>query len=486
MNGPDSPDAHIPLCPEGTLIKGRWRVSYQIGMGAFGEIYVARNVRTNERVAIKVEIADEKKQALRAEVAIMRRLQGCPYVCQFISCGRQGNINFLVMELLGTNLSELRKKQPRLCFSMLTVCRLTCEMVECLRALHGMGVLHRDVKPSNFVLGGKYSHPDAQSKLYIIDFGLSHKFVGQDGKIKPPRPNAGFRGTARYASVNSHHGRELSPRDDLWSVLYMIIEFTTGSLPWRSERDRDKVGAMKEKYMTGKKLVRGLPQEFEEFMAHLLSLGYSDTPDYDLIIGIFRSLMLRIMGLPLSYLDPSSQFKPPAYDWEAPASAEAAAGSVSGTVSSAQKERFKLFRKKNKPYKDPVGSAGVGLGANTGGAFDTQDALSPRSKNPADPPDPDPVDDEESIHDPVPVDNSPGEGKGKGGEEGDDERSSSEENKRRKRKNKTGSEKESASRGSIRFSTSQASLPKKHVSVTGVPVTVDDPNAQKRSCCSIM
>ena len=366
MNGHelDTLDGRVPLCPEGTVIKGRWRVAYQIGIGAFGEIYVARNVSTQERVAIKVEVADEKKQALRAEVAILRRLQGCPYVCQFISCGRQNNINYVVMELLGSNLSDMRKKQPRGCFSMATVCRLACEMIEALQAVHGMGVLHRDVKPSNFVLGGRYAahgDPEAANRLFIIDFGLSRKYLGQDGEIKPPRANAGFRGTARYASVNSHDGKELAPRDDLWSVLYMLIEFATGSLPWRAERDRDKVGEMKKKYMSGKKLVRGLPSEFEDFMAYLLTLDYYSKPDYALLIGLYRGLLLRIMGLPLAMLEPGAHFKPPPYDWERPAApgAEGSAGTggAATTVSSTTRERFTFFRKKLKPHNEPVGSA---------------------------------------------------------------------------------------------------------------------------------
>jgi len=476
-------DLNTPLCPEGTLIKGRWRIAYQIGMGAFGEIYVARNMGTRERVAIKVEVADEKKQALRAEVAIMRRLQGCPYVCHFISCGRQGNINFLVMELLGTNLSDLRKRQPRGCFSMLTVCRLTCEMIKALQSLHSMGVLHRDVKPSNFVLGGKYSHPndpEAQSRLYIIDFGLSRKFVDQDGHIKSPRPNAGFRGTARYASVNSHKGRELSPRDDLWSVLYMIIEFATGTLPWRSERDRDKVGEIKEKFMSGKKLVRGLPSEFEEFMAYLQSLKYEDKPDYDLLIGLFRSLMLRIMGLPLSYLDPNSQFKPPPYDWDmAQTTTEAATEAAATTVSSTTKERFKLFRKKSKPYKDPVASTGVGLGANTG--FEEVDT--PGRDHP------DLLDDEQDDvnHD---------KNKDKDSDDGDDEKSSSEDKKRHRRKKRGPSDSDSPSpqgKPEATLSHSHTSLPsqkksdgEKHVSVTGVPVTLQDEQHKQKSCCTVM
>jgi len=353
----------MPLCTEGTVIRGRWRISQQIGMGAFGEIYVAQNVSTREPVAIKVEPANDKKQALRAEVAIMRKLQGCPYVSQFIACGRQNNINFLVMELLGDNLSDLRKKQARGAFSMATVCRLGCEMIDALQAVHGMGVMHRDVKPSNFVLAGRHKAAHDHSlanKLFIIDFGLSRKFVTPEGEIKPPRANAGFRGTARYASVNSHQCKELAPRDDLWSVFYMMVEFATGSLPWRNQRDRDKVGEIKQKYMTGKKLTDGLPPEFEQFMAYLLTLDYYSKPDYARIRGLFHGLLMRIIGMPVD-IDPSQVNLPP-YDWEKKRtptvgySSEAAGGGDSSPGGSHKKERRKSNAKRNRSTEGGVGS----------------------------------------------------------------------------------------------------------------------------------
>jgi len=357
----------VPLCPEGTMIRGRWRISHQIGMGAFGEIYIAHSTSTQEHVAIKVEVVDEKRQALRAEVAIMRKLQGCPYVCQFISCGRQGNINFLVMELLGGNLSDLRKKQPRGAFSMTTVCRLGCEMVKALHAVHDLGVLHRDVKPSNFVLGGKYKDPSNVNKLYIIDFGLSRKYLSVDGEIKPPRANAGFRGTARYASVNSHQCKELSPRDDLWSVFYLMVEFATGSLPWRNQRDRDKVGEMKLEYMKNKKLTEGLPPEFEQFNQYLQSLDYYTKPDYDKIIRLFHGLLLRILGLPETTVSlPLGQLPP--YDWERSAPSSGVASTVSSSAASSNNGEKKMPLFKYHPPKShnaPVGSLAAGTTGQT-------------------------------------------------------------------------------------------------------------------------
>eukprot|EP00727_Mastigamoeba_balamuthi_P007938 m51a1_g3765 putative protein serine threonine kinase (447) ;mRNA; r:124318-126303 len=318
--------ARQPLFTEGTIVRGKWRIGDQIGVGAFGEIYVARNIVTNEQVAIKAELNDEKKQALRAEVAILRRLQGCPYVCQFISCGRQEDVNFLVMELLGENLSELRKRMGT--FTPATCARLVVEMIRALQAIHELGIIHRDVKPSNFVMGRKAS---AARRLFIIDFGLSRKYTGPAGEIKPPRPSAGFRGTARYASVYSHACKELSARDDLWSVLYLAIEFATGTLPWKQQRDRDKIAEMKNHYLS-RRLVENLSSEYEDFMNHLQTLDYYSRPNYAYLIGLFDSLARRLGATPDT-----------PYDWEVPGDNSASSASV----------RQQQPKAEPKPYKEP-------------------------------------------------------------------------------------------------------------------------------------
>ena len=59
----------------GGVIKGKWKVSRKVGEGAFGEIYSAVNVITLQSVAIKFELVDSKKQVLKIEVAVLRKLQ---------------------------------------------------------------------------------------------------------------------------------------------------------------------------------------------------------------------------------------------------------------------------------------------------------------------------------------------------------------------------------------------------------------------------
>jgi tau tubulin kinase len=85
--------------------------------------------------------------------------------------------------------------------------------------------------------------------IYLLDFGLSRKFMSDDGELIPPRENAEFRGTSIYASINAHKCKELGRRDDLWSLFYVLVEFLEGDLPWRGSKDKDQVREMKE-YVT--------------------------------------------------------------------------------------------------------------------------------------------------------------------------------------------------------------------------------------------
>eukprot|EP00009_Paramoeba_aestuarina_P004441 CAMPEP_0201515182 /NCGR_PEP_ID=MMETSP0161_2-20130828/6822_1 /ASSEMBLY_ACC=CAM_ASM_000251 /TAXON_ID=180227 /ORGANISM="Neoparamoeba aestuarina, Strain SoJaBio B1-5/56/2" /LENGTH=820 /DNA_ID=CAMNT_0047911943 /DNA_START=79 /DNA_END=2541 /DNA_ORIENTATION=+ len=291
-----------PSLQTGVIIKGKWKVIKKIGQGAFGEIFSGRNILTSESVAIKVERVDSEKQVLKLEVAVLKKLQSCVWVVPFVACGRHVDFNFLVMELLGENIAELRRMQQGR-FSMPTTLKLGIQMIKGIENVHEFGYLHRDIKPSNFAMG---LAEKKRQTCFLIDFGLARRYVLPDGEIRPPRDCAGFRGTARYASIHSHQSRDLGRRDDLWSVLYLLIEFALGQLPWRKERDKDKVGDMKVKH-NNDELVAGLPPEFLQFMKHLMSLHYHSRPDYGFLINMFEDLYKRLGGTD----------KTP-FDWEMP------------------------------------------------------------------------------------------------------------------------------------------------------------------------
>ena len=193
-----------------------------VPQGAFGEIYQCEDTETGAHVALKTERLDSKKRVLKIEVAVLKKLQACPFVCRYQQFGRHEEFHFVVMELLGENLSVLRKRQPGKRFSIGTTMRLGMQMVRAIEGMHEHGYLHRDIKPSNFAMGRNHENRDW---CFLIDFGLARRYVLPSGDIRTARESAGFRGTARYASINSHLSKELSRRDDMWSLLYMMIEF---------------------------------------------------------------------------------------------------------------------------------------------------------------------------------------------------------------------------------------------------------------------
>jgi serine/threonine protein kinase len=297
-----------PLLTGGVFLKDRWEVLRKIGRGGFGEIYKAKDHDTGERCAIKAESAVSSKQVLKMEVVVLKRLQSCsPHICTLLGCGRTDRINYMVMSLLGPNLSELRKQQPNQKFSLSTTLRVGVQVIAAVRAMHNCGFLHRDIKPSNFAIGASSV---TKQTCYMLDYGLARQYVTPTGEIRPPRPVAGFRGTVRYASINAHQSKDLGRHDDLWSVFYLLVELANGELPWKKLRDKDKAGKFKLSF-DHKRLLKHLPAEFFDFLDHLKSLDYFQEPDYVMLSTLLQNA-IRYLGIKRSDL----------LDWEQDASVQ--------------------------------------------------------------------------------------------------------------------------------------------------------------------
>ncbi|NXI57678.1 TTBK2 kinase, partial [Chloroceryle aenea] len=281
--GGEQPD----ILSVGILVKERWKVLRKIGGGGFGEIYDALDLLTRENVALKVESAQQPKQVLKMEVAVLKKLQGKDHVCRFIGCGRNDRFNYVVMQLQGRNLADLRRSQSRGTFTISTTLRLGKQILESIESIHSVGFLHRDIKPSNFAMG---RFPSTCRKCYMLDFGLARQFTNSCGDVRPPRAVAGFRGTVRYASINAHRNREMGRHDDLWSLFYMLVEFVVGQLPWRKIKDKEQVGSIKERY-EHRLMLKHLPQEFSVFLDHISNLDYFTKPDYQLLMSVFDNSM---------------------------------------------------------------------------------------------------------------------------------------------------------------------------------------------------
>lgn len=179
--------------------------------------------------AAKTEDASaDGAETLVWEHSILDRLEGLAGFPNVHDFGLDGQRGVMIMDLLGDSLGELHA-YCNYNFSLKTAMMIGCQLLRRLSDMHSRGIVHRDVKPSNFVVG----RGPVASTIYAIDFGLANDFrVGDTGQHVPYNKSVPFAGTIEYASARSQRGVEQSRRDDLEALGYMLMQFLCGQLPW--------------------------------------------------------------------------------------------------------------------------------------------------------------------------------------------------------------------------------------------------------------
>ena len=172
---------------------------------------------------------------------------------------------------------------------------LGIQMIDLIEWVHSKYILHRDIKPDNFVIGiGDKAHI-----VYVIDFGLSKKYwnANTNTHIKFSI-NKKLTGTARYASVNALRGCEQSRRDDLEAIGYVLMYFLRGALPWQGLKidkkdDRYKKIYEKKKATSPEELCSGFPNELCEYIKYTRHLDFEAKPDYIYLKGLLKNIMMK-------------------------------------------------------------------------------------------------------------------------------------------------------------------------------------------------
>ena len=285
----------------GKIFFSKYKAIKKLGEGSFGKVYKAEY--NGENYAIKMEHKSKEQGLLELEATIMNYLKG-PNIPFIKSYGYSGDFNVLVMQLLDKSLEDLINKYST--FSSKTVAMLGYQMVNILQYIHDRHIIHRDIKPDNFVMGAK----EDNAKLYILDFGLAKKYRSSRTLIQCPYiKKKKLTGTARYASIHALEAYEQSRRDDLESVGYVLMYFLRGNLPWqglkvRSKEDRYKKILERKKETSSEDLCKNYPHEFFEYVDYTRNLEYEENPDYDFLRQKFKDV-LKGLNEEMDYI----------YDW---------------------------------------------------------------------------------------------------------------------------------------------------------------------------
>lgn len=211
-------------------VLGRYRIEAMIGEGGMGHVFSARHLSIDRKVAIKVlrpELSrvDSQVQRFVAEAQAVNMVKH-PNIIAIEDLVREGDRVYFVMELLsGQSLKVLAKDAP---IELTRVVRLMRQAAEALAAAHGVGVIHRDIKPDNLVV-----ERDAEGldQLKVLDFGVA--------RIRGADVNAAYRtqvgqvvGTPLWMAPEQVMGHQVDARADVYSLAMVMYVLLTRRFPF--------------------------------------------------------------------------------------------------------------------------------------------------------------------------------------------------------------------------------------------------------------
>jgi serine/threonine protein kinase len=259
------------------MICNKYELLEKIGHGAFSQIYRGRNIRTNELIAIKIEPKTATIKLLQNETRIYKYLNSsdATHIPTMKWFGVDSTNFYMVISLLGKSLETFKREHPTGRLSLSTTLQIGIQMVRLLKFIHTSQLIHRDIKPDNFLFG----NGEQQEQLYIIDFGFCKKYKSNSF----PSKTSNIIGTPKFASISAHELNELSRHDDLESVGYILIYLFMGELAWDNIVDNNIIKMMKLHMIEVTNTE--IPPVFINYLINVRKSAFHETPNYEKLLS---------------------------------------------------------------------------------------------------------------------------------------------------------------------------------------------------------
>ena len=258
--------------PEAIIGKSlsRYRIDEKLGRGGMGVVYRARDLRLDRDVALKIlsggALADARaRRRFQREALALSKLNH-PRIAAVLDFDTQDGIDFLVMEFvrgipLGARVSRGALPEAE-------VVRVTEAVAEALAEAHGRGVVHRDLKPDNVMLGER-------GEVKVLDFGLALFLAKSSGaSLRSPAltQDGHMVGTLPYMAPEVLRGLTAEARSDLYSLGVLAFEMATGRRPFPDDEPHELLYTILEQPPAPPRIVNGkISTGLEEIILRLLA-----------------------------------------------------------------------------------------------------------------------------------------------------------------------------------------------------------------------
>ncbi|XP_037342582.2 inactive serine/threonine-protein kinase VRK3 [Pungitius pungitius] len=207
---------------------------------------------------------------------------------------------FLIFPNMGQSLQSAIEKEAELP-SEKAVLQLACRILDVLQYIHSNEYVHADINAENI-----YIKPGQKSQVYLVGYCHAFRFCpgGQHVEYREASRTP-HEGTTEFISMDAHKGAAPSRRSDLQSLGYCMLRWHTGALPWSHLADPDQVATEKHRYTEdvpallshcfGRKAVSSA---FETYLTKVMSLQYSEQPDYSALKAGLSDALLQLGGSP--------------------------------------------------------------------------------------------------------------------------------------------------------------------------------------------
>ena len=215
------------------IISNKYKLIKNLGEGAFGKVFECQIIKKDINAAIKIQPKD-LPNILKNEAKIYKFLQGIDGIPKLYNLGMFEGYNYLVIEKFKETIEKIELSFEKQVFYFK-------QAIDILKNIHDKGLVHRDIKPENLML-------DCDGNINFIDFGLSKLIISNNIHISF-KDGKSLIGTAKFCSINSHKGYELSRRDDIESLIYSFAFLKNKTLPWDENKDSGEKSDIQEKIL---------------------------------------------------------------------------------------------------------------------------------------------------------------------------------------------------------------------------------------------